>query len=213
MLRSRLIAMNVPLAFWEIRNDRIKWFFRARCDAAVWCKGKRWWPRASLLAYLAYAGIHHLYDPLYRSWFAGLTLVIHELGHLLVFAPRMLSIASGSIFQLVAPTAAAFYLLRSQRDYFGFAVGNAWLSFSLWDLATYVDDANKEQLPLVGFGDHPVHDWSYLLTEWHLLNECSWLATATRCLALLVWLWAMLLGSWLCFHMTKTSKKIESNQA
>ncbi len=173
-----------------------------REDARAWCEGRSPWGRALLGLYLLYAGLRHLADPLYRSWFSGLTLALHELGHLLFhFFGHTLMLLGGSITQLAAPLLAALYLLLRQRDWFGFAVGQAWLAFSTWELATYVDDANREQLPLVSMGGVPEHDWSTLLTQWRLLNHAQTLASLTRLSALLLWATAMALTGWLLWQM------------
>jgi len=173
-----------------------------RDDAEEWAAGRNALLRLPLLAYLVYAGLRHLFDPLYRSWFAGITLVFHEMGHI-VFSPlgHTLTILGGTLMQLFIPTAAAVYLVLRQRDYYGFGVGGAWLSFSLWEMATYVADANKDALPLVGFGDNPQHDWGTLLTEWHLLNSCDTFATLIRVFALLVWAGAIATAAWVCWLM------------
>lgn len=173
-------------------------------EAEDYCRGKNPWLRAALTVYLAYAGVRHVADPLYRSWFGGITLAFHEMGHI-VFSPfgRTLTILGGSIMQLVIPAAAALYLLLRQRDWFGLAVGQAWLSFSTWELATYIDDANKEQLPLVSLGGVPEHDWSILLTQWHMLNECETIATATRCVAFVTWATAIAFAGWLLYRMAR----------
>jgi hypothetical protein len=123
-------------------------------DARDWSESRSPWARLPLLLYLMYAGVRHLLDPMYRSWFAGLTLVLHELGHLFFSAfGQTLMLLGGSLTQLAAPALVAAYLLFFQRDWFGLSVGVSWLSFSTFELATYVDDANKNQLALVGMGD------------------------------------------------------------
>ncbi len=184
---------------WETALEYVS---SLRSDAEEWTEGRSAPLRLPLLAYLLYAGIRHLLDPMYRSWFAGITLVFHEVGHI-VFAlfGRTIAILGGSIMQVLVPTAAAIYLLLRQRDFFGFAVGGAWFSYSLWEMATYMADANQEALPLVGFSDHPEHDWGTLLTQWHLLNWCDTFATVVRVLAFLAWGSSMLLGGWLCWRM------------
>lgn len=176
-----------------------------RDDAAAWADGRSPWVRAPLLGYLTYAGVRHTLDPMYRSWFAGLTLVLHEMGHLL-FSPlgQTLMLLGGSIFQLLCPFAAAVYLLLRQHDWFGFGVGASWLAFSTWELATYVDDANQGNLPLVGMGDDVLHDWDTLLTQWHLLNHAQTFATALRGLAFLEWALATLLSGWLLLRMWRS---------
>jgi hypothetical protein len=151
-------------------------------------------PRGLLAIYLGYAGIRHMLDPLYGSWFSGITLAFHEMGHI-VFIPlgRTLTIAGGSIMQLVVPLAAAIYLLVKQKDWFGFGVGLAWLSFATFELATYVGDAARMELPLVGFGGGYHHDWATLLTQWRIIDYCDGIATGVRVFGGAVWLSAMVL--------------------
>lgn len=163
-------------------------------------------PRAALAAYLAYAGVRHMGDALYRSWFAGITLAFHELGHVL-FAPfgRTWMLLGGSIVQLIAPAAAALYLLLRQRDWFGLAVGGAWLSLSTWELSTYVGDAAREELPLVGLSGTVEHDWSALLTGWHLLNHCDSVAAVLRMIAFAIWLSSLALAAWLLSVMARAA--------
>lgn len=184
-------------------------FEALRDDAAEWCEGKSPWLRAALTVYLAYAGVRHIADPLYRSWFGGITLAFHEMGHI-VFSPfgRTLMLLGGSIMQLLVPAAAALYLLLRQRDWFGLAVGQAWLAFSTWEVATYIDDANKEQLPLVSLGGVPEHDWSILLTQWHMLNACETIATATRCVAFVTWATAIAFAGWLLWRMARPKPEV-----
>lgn len=173
-------------------------------EAELWCEGRSPWARLVLLAYLAYAGVRHLASDQYRSWFSGITLAFHEMGHLLLsWFGQTLHMLGGSLMQLVVPLAAALYLLLRQRDHFGLAVGAAWLSFSMWELAVYVADASREQLPLVGYSDNPIHDWAWLLTRWHLLNQDYLIAAVVRVCATVTWLGAMLLGAWLCWHMLR----------
>lgn len=54
-----------------------------RDDAREWARGRMWIPRALLLAYLVYAEIKFLRDPLSSSMFSGITLAFHEMGHLI----------------------------------------------------------------------------------------------------------------------------------
>ncbi|MEZ4444679.1 MAG: hypothetical protein R3B72_36730 [Polyangiaceae bacterium] len=178
-----------------------------RLDAELWCEGRSPWLRASLTGYLVYAGLRHLADPAYRSWFAGITLGFHELGHL-VFAGlgHTMMLLGGSLLQLLAPAAAGLYLLLRQGDHFGAAVGGSWFAFASWELATYVYDAPREELPLVGFGDHPQHDWGTLLTEWGVLNAADNYAAVIRGVATLSWLTSVALATWLCVVMWRLGR-------
>jgi len=191
------VAERAPL-------NSASWLGRKREDAVAWAAGRLWWPRALLLAYLAYAGYRHLTDPEFGSIFSGLTLAIHELGHVLFgFLGEWLGVAGGSITQLAAPLAVAVILLR-QRDYFGVAVGGAWLSMSLSNLAVYVADARAEELPLVSLGGGDVvHDWNYLLGSVHLLAHDAAIAQAVRVAAFVALAASVWLGAWLCVVMAR----------
>jgi hypothetical protein len=135
-------------------------------EVADWCEGRSWAWRAPILAYLAYAGVRHLADPLYASLFGGINLGIHELGHMaLSFAGQWVMVLGGSLFQLAAPLVAAFLLLR-QPDYFALPVCGAWFSTNLYSVATYMADARALDLSLVTVGadgGEVEHDWNYLL--------------------------------------------------
>ena len=175
-------------------------------DAAVWAEeGRSWPPRAALLAVLAYFGARHLADPEYGSIFSGITLGVHELGHL-VFGPlgEWPGIAGGSIMQVAAPLALAYGFLR-QRDYFAIAVAGAWEGMSLANLATYVADARAEELPLVSpFGGDPVHDWNYLLSSVGMLRQDLLLAGWVRLGALVALAASVGFGVWLCVRMGRS---------
>ena len=182
------------------RLDRRPPFVR---DAEAWSAGKSWVWRAVLLAYLAWAGFRHLRDPLYGSLFSGITLGIHELGHLLfAFAGRFVGIAGGSVAQLAAPLIAGVLLWR-QRDYFGISVAGAWEAFALWNLATYVGDARARELPLVSLSSDPIHDWNYLLGRLGMLSWDHVLAGLLRLAAFLLWAAALASGAWLCRTMAR----------
>lgn len=173
-----------------------------RDDARDWTESRSPWLRLPLFLYLVYAGVRHLFDPMYRSWFAGITLIVHELGHLLFsMLGQTLMLMGGSLTQLAVPALVALYLLFFQHDWFGLVVGASWLGFSTFELATYVGDANKNQLALVGMGDKVLHDWDTLLTQWHLLNHCDTFATLLRACATGLLAGAFWLGAWLLWRM------------
>lgn len=185
----------------------VEWLEAARDDAREWSEGRSPWSRAVLLAYLVYAGLQHVASGIggeYRSWFAGITLAFHELGHVL-FAPlgHTSMLLGGSILQLAIPALAGLYLLLRQHDWFGLSVCGVWLSTSLFELATYIDDANRGNLPLVGLGDDVIHDWDALLTQWHLLNQAQTLARSTHALGLLTLVCSIAFGAWLLVEMWK----------
>jgi hypothetical protein len=162
-------------------------------DADAGTSPIRWtWllPRAVLLFALAWGDVRTLLDTETWNVFAGLTLAVHEGGHLL-FGPfgEWLMIAGGSLTQILAPVIAAALLWR-QGDRCGAGVVGTWLTYSLTNLAEYVGDARAMQLQLVGFSSDPIHDWHYLLASVHMLPYDTRLALLTRDTA-----WAVLLAS------------------
>ena len=172
-------------------------------DAAQWSEGRSWHWRLPLLAALAWIGVRHLAEPEYWSIFMGLTLALHEAGHIL-FAPfgETMGVAGGSLAQLLAPLVAA-RLLRRQRDWFGVAVGGCWLAFSLANLATYIGDARAGELPLVsvGEGDEVIHDWNHLLDLAGWLHLDASFARLARVLSGGTLLLSVGFGGWLCRRM------------
>ncbi len=159
-----------------------------------------------LLAYLAYIAIRSLNDYEYSTIFGGLTLVVHEAGHVL-FSPlgEFLEVAGGSITQVAVPLVVAYAFLR-QREYFGISVALAWLSMSLANLATYIGDARVQILPLVSMGSgDAIHDWHFLLARRAMLGDDTALARLANLLSVLSLSAAVLLGAWLCNAMRKSS--------
>lgn len=157
-----------------------------------------------MLAYLAYAAYRSLTDFEYWNVFSGITLAIHEAGHV-IFAPfgEILQAAGGSITQVATPVIAAVLFLR-QREYFGIPVALAWLSMSLANLAAYIGDARSQDLPLVSMGSgDPIHDWHFILGRYAMLGDDHSLARFTLFLGALALLAAVGLGAWLCAAMRR----------
>jgi len=101
----------------------------------------------------------------FQSFMHNILLPIHEAGHVL-FMPfgEFLTIAGGSLFQVLLPLAIGVAFLRKNRDPFGAAVCLWWAGISLIDLAPYIYDALYPQLMLLGghTGEDGPHDWIYL---------------------------------------------------
>jgi hypothetical protein len=146
--------------------------------------------------------LRSLNDYEYWTIFAGITLGVHEAGHV-IFAPlgELLMVAGGSITQLAIPLIVAMLFLR-QREYFGISVALAWLSTSLGNLATYVGDARSQDLPLVSIGSgDPIHDWYFILARFGMLGDDHALARFGRFMSLVSLVLAIAWGVWLCHAM------------
>ncbi|HUP65575.1 MAG TPA: hypothetical protein VM557_09860 [Thermoanaerobaculia bacterium] len=157
-------------------------------EAREWAEGKSWLVRLPLLLYLAYALFRHLTVDDYGSWFAALSLGIHELGHLVFsFLPFFFVALAGSATEVVVPLIGMVFFLR-QQDFFGLAVLGCWLSYNLFGIARYIADS-RDQFGVyvtVGGGEAQ-HDWEYILSTLGLLNQ-------DKAIGGLVWLLAAAVG-------------------
>lgn len=99
----------------------------------------------------------------------GANLIFHEAGHVLLspFGDFM-QYLGGSLMQILIPAiCGAYFWLHQQRS--ASAVTLFWTGESLTNVAIYVADARRMELPLIG-GDH---DWNYLLDALNLLNRAE----------------------------------------
>lgn len=175
----------------------------ARGAIEGWCQERSWAVRAPLLIYLAWAGVHHLLDTDYSSWFGALDLGIHEAGHLVfgVLGFDFLTVAGGTLLQCAAPIAAGVMFVR-QPDYFAAAFCGGWLSMNLYNVATYMADARELDLPLVNVGGgEGDHDWNYMLATLHLLDFDTTLAALVRVVAFVLMWGAVALQAWMLWRM------------
>ncbi|MDY0296351.1 MAG: hypothetical protein RB296_03450 [Acidobacteriota bacterium] len=178
-------------------------------EAREWSAGRMWLPRLLLLFYMTWVFFQSLRDPLYQSIFKALNLGIHELGHL-VTTPlgQFISIASGSLFQCLAPVVGFFMFLR-QRDWFALGVAVWWLGTNLHDVAAYAGDARSLSLTLVTpfGGGEVIHDWHYLFSRTGLLEHDQAIAALLRLGGFLAMLAGIAWGAVTVFWMIRTRKE------
>lgn len=185
-----------------------KWLKFYIDDAKDWCQGRMWWPRLLFLFLMMHLMVCHIKDPMFQDIFKGLNLGIHEMGHM-VFNPfgEFMTVAGGSLLQCLVPILSPLMFIR-QRDYFGVAFCFAWLSTNLWDLAVYVDDSRKLQLPLVTpfKGDETIHDWNWMLDQLNMLQYDYVIANFMRGAAVVCMIIFLTAGSWLVYCMMDSKK-------
>jgi len=94
-------------------------------------------------------------------------LLFHEAGHPLIgiFSAR-LEPYGGTIGQLVFPCVLAVGCWR-KGQVVGLAAAGIWFFENWLNIARYIADARRLQLPLVGGGDH---DWNTILDRWGILQ-------------------------------------------
>lgn len=102
----------------------------------------------------------------YFSLLDYVNLAFHEAGHIFLgFFGRFVSMLGGSLFQLLIPALCLVHLLRRGAN-LGWQLCLFWLGQNLLNISIYAGDAIRQNLPLVGGGEH---DWTYLLTELGLI--------------------------------------------
>lgn len=118
-----------------------------------------------------------------RSFMHLVNLPFHEAGHVFfrVFGSRLVTSMGGSLMQLIVPGVCSVVLLVKTRDPFGAAVGLWWVGNNFIDMAPYIGDARSMSLPLLGgntgsIAPYGFHDWNFILTETHLLENDRLLA-------------------------------------
>jgi len=99
----------------------------------------------------------------------GANLIFHEVGHVIfLFFGEFLHYLGGSLTQIAIPAAlAGYFWIHEQRA--SSAVTLFWMGENLTNVAIYVADAQKMELPLIG-GDH---DWNYLLDQFGLVHRAE----------------------------------------
>lgn len=140
-----------------------------------------------------------------QGWglFGGITFGAHEFGHLVfaLFGNTFLTVAGGSLMQLLIPIGAGAVLWRS-RDWVGVAVAGLWLAAAIGDLSWYVGDARALELPLVSMGgEGDDHDWNYLLRTFDLLRSDLAIAAQLRRVGNLIWFGALAGGLVACWRL------------
>ncbi len=167
-----------------------------------WAAGRWWWWRAPLFLFLLVQAIRPLRMQGEWTLFSGIIFGAHEFGHLFwALLGEWMSVAGGSLTQLLIPIGAAAVVARS-RDWFGVAVCGLFLATSLGELSWYIGDARTELLDLVSFSEEgAIHDWNYLLGRAGLLHLDRSLAAFTRLFGWIVALAATVMAARLLWWM------------
>lgn len=147
-----------------------------------------WWGRVVLLALFALWGLRlialdHRHGEIGGTFIHGPLLLFHEAGHVL-FSPlgEWMTVAGGTLMQLLMPLLLMLALLLKNRDPFGAAIGLWLLGVSLLDVAPYMYDALQPQLMLLSgsTGEEGGHDWIHLFSSLGLLPRAQALGTLTH---------------------------------
>lgn len=173
-------------------------------ESAEWAEGRSWMVRAPLVLYLGWALFRHAVDGDYSSWFAPLSLGLHELGHVVFgFLPFFFVALAGSAVEVVVPLAGMVMFLR-QPDYFGISVLGCWLSYNLFGIGRYIADSRDQFGVYVSIGGGEAqHDWEYILSSLGMLDLDKVIGGMVKLLGTGVGLVFLAYGGWLLLRMAK----------
>lgn len=144
--------------------------------------------RLAFAILLAAYGLYYLANPRHYGLLDHVDLPIHETGHL-VFGPfgEFMTALGGTLLQLIVPAVFVWYF-RRRGDRFAAGVALWWVAQNLWNVSVYVKDAQAQELPLVGGGEH---DWAYLLDALGWLEHDQTVGQLVRVAGILVYLAAL----------------------
>lgn len=173
-------------------------------ESAEWAEGRSWMVRAPLVLYLGWALFRHVVDGDYSSWFAPLSLGLHELGHVVFgFLPFFFVALAGSAVEVVVPLAGMVMFLR-QPDYFGISVLGCWLSYNLFGIGRYIADSRDQFGVYVSIGGGEAqHDWEYILSSLGMLELDKVIGGMVKLLGTGVGLVFLAYGGWLLLRMAR----------
>lgn len=131
-------------------------------------------------------------------------LLFHEAGHPIVglFSARLVPYG-GTLGQLVFPCVVAVGCWRAGQT-LGLAAAIIWFFENWVNIARYMADARRLELPLVGGGDH---DWNTIFARWGVLQYDTRVASAVR---LVGWVGIVLASAWVLWRGWRDRRKVES---
>src|SRR5258708_32668935 len=131
--------------------------------------------------------------------------VFHEAGHVIfrLFGSDFMTVAGGTLNQLLMPAILVVAFLWKNRDAFGSAISLLWFGENLVDCAPYINDARSLDLMVITSGtgkEIEGHDWEYLLTQLGVLNKDVYIAhyvlLTGRVVMILSYIWAVAALTW-----------------
>lgn len=149
------------------------------------------------------------YAPISGSFLDLVDLPIHEFGHIL-FSPfgQFVSVAGGSLFQVIMPAIFAGYFIWNEK-YYSASIVVFWVGQSILNVFVYAQDAVVMQIVLLGGltgSEGSFHDWNYLLTETGLIGSTKTVAGLIRFLGTILIIAASVLSIRFAFLQDKANK-------
>ena len=157
--------------------------------------------RAALIASLVFYGAFLLYAAMHPNGFLLFNyanLMFHEAGHSVFgWADYYTRVLGGTLGQLIAPfVCTTIFVRRGETTAVAFCA--FWFFENFLDIATYMGDARRSALPLVG-GDES--DWTVLFTHWGVLGYDRTIASVMRGLG---WMGMLAVVTWLVWMAARS---------
>jgi hypothetical protein len=153
------------------------------------------YPKLIFAVFLSIYFLSVAYAPMMGSFLDLVDLPIHEFGHILFSQfGQFISVAGGSLFQVVVPAIFVGYFWLNEK-YYSAAIVLFWVGQSILNVYVYAQDAVVMKLVLLGGltgSEGGFHDWNYLLTETGLLRSTKAIAGLIRFLGTLTILSALI---------------------
>lgn len=112
-------------------------------------------------------------------------LIIHEAGHwIFIFFGQFVAILGGSLIQVMIPFIFTGYFYF-KNDFYATSLVSMWIGYNIVNVAVYMSDSMKMNLPLLG-GESSIHDWNYIFSALHILNQSSRIASIINALGIFV---------------------------
>jgi hypothetical protein len=125
-------------------------------------------------------------------------LMFHEAGHVMFsWGGYYTQILGGTLGELLVPLACTLFFLR-RGETTAIAFSAFWTFENLLYIATYMGDARRAALPLVGSDES---DWAILFSHWGVLHLDRAIAVWTRALGWIGMLAAIGWLAWMSFRL------------
>lgn len=116
----------------------------------------------------------------------SVNLIFHEAGHsIFMFFGEFIHVLGGSFFQIFFPLVFVIYFFIWRKDFFSASVLLFWVGQNILNVAIYIGDSIKLELPLLG-GDSSIHDWNYILSSLNILQYTDKLSGFTYNIGIIV---------------------------
>lgn len=111
-----------------------------------------------------------IFTPTTWHFIDTVNLIFHEAGHsIFIFLPSIITALAGSCMQVAVPSICATYFYQ-RSEYTSASLLLLWVAQNLINVSLYARDAIPMNLTLLG-GDSVTHDWNFIFTELHILNQ------------------------------------------